>query len=593
MIVSELPDIIEGILPNKNASIWEIIHYELPPVALQLVDVPLVPSAALESSSISPSIDYLSFTTQPTAPDGFCYELQSLLREPDTGEHKSLKIPWFPEELGRVGLWIMEYWDRVRYLRWVQDRWKPRLGWLVKQRALDTEIPNALGVYDKAVKCLKYLHPGEKLAFRGSPQRGEDLEDVAGRLLSNEWLSDSTINHLIDVLQFRVKANSSADKPIPFVLPPSVQISFSGALQSSRLSEQEYKPPKSASQLEAWMEEEGGRTLLFVLNINDSHWVAGCADLVEQHIQIGDSLGGFPDVHDALEPLQTWFHHIFGQTFPVEFTMPTGQQTDGSCCGLFSVNALAMCALGDAPLAHQARNLARASGFLEIARLHLAANKRPNGLGPSVVPQDSRNNIVDISDGSDNEELTGRADYIELSSECESEDEDEPEGEQADKLEGKLGGELESKFSHENVERDSKSGDKRHHNENLSTDGDSAEGGTYGGFRRVNVPNVVVGMVMGIGGLTQLLAGMWEFAEGNSLGATGFSCHGGIWISCGIINWCAGLVANQLNDALGIHFLVWFIVALVIFLAYGLRAQSAKFVRANRESSCYASGARK
>jgi succinate-acetate transporter protein len=32
---------------------------------------------------------------------------------------------------------------------------------------------------------------------------------------------------------------------------------------------------------------------------------------------------------------------------------------------------------------------------------------------------------------------------------------------------------------------------------------------------------VVVGMAMGVGGLTQLLAGMWEFAEGNSLGATG------------------------------------------------------------------------
>jgi succinate-acetate transporter protein len=28
-------------------------------------------------------------------------------------------------------------------------------------------------------------------------------------------------------------------------------------------------------------------------------------------------------------------------------------------------------------------------------------------------------------------------------------------------------------------------------------------------------------MAMAIGGLTQLLAGMWEFAEGNSLGATG------------------------------------------------------------------------
>lgn len=37
-------------------------------------------------------------------------------------------------------------------------------------------------------------------------------------------------------------------------------------------------------------------------------------------------------------------------------------------------------------------------------------------------------------------------------------------------------------------------------------------------------PNVVVGMAFGVGGLTQLLAGMWEFGTGNTFGATGKSC---------------------------------------------------------------------
>ena len=41
------------------------------------------------------------------------------------------------------------------------------------------------------------------------------------------------------------------------------------------------------------------------------------------------------------------------------------------------------------------------------------------------------------------------------------------------------------------------------------------------GVRGVVVPNVVVGMAMGVGGLAQLLAGMWEFAAGNTFGATG------------------------------------------------------------------------
>ena len=39
--------------------------------------------------------------------------------------------------------------------------------------------------------------------------------------------------------------------------------------------------------------------------------------------------------------------------------------------------------------------------------------------------------------------------------------------------------------------------------------------------RGVTTPNIVVGMALGVGGLAQLLAGMWEFAAGNTLGATG------------------------------------------------------------------------
>ncbi|GAB1527912.1 glyoxylate pathway regulator [Rhizoctonia solani] len=41
------------------------------------------------------------------------------------------------------------------------------------------------------------------------------------------------------------------------------------------------------------------------------------------------------------------------------------------------------------------------------------------------------------------------------------------------------------------------------------------------GARNINVPNVVVAMAMGVGGLCQLLAGMWEYATGNTFGATG------------------------------------------------------------------------
>lgn len=47
----------------------------------------------------------------------------------------------------------------------------------------------------------------------------------------------------------------------------------------------------------------------------------------------------------------------------------------------------------------------------------------------------------------------------------------------------------------------------------------------------MTTPNVVVGMSLVMGGLIQLLAGMWEFACGNTFAATAFSAYSGFWIS--------------------------------------------------------------
>jgi hypothetical protein len=39
--------------------------------------------------------------------------------------------------------------------------------------------------------------------------------------------------------------------------------------------------------------------------------------------------------------------------------------------------------------------------------------------------------------------------------------------------------------------------------------------------RNIHTPNLVVGMALFCGGFAQLLAGMWEFPNGNTLGAAG------------------------------------------------------------------------
>ena len=46
-----------------------------------------------------------------------------------------------------------------------------------------------------------------------------------------------------------------------------------------------------------------------------------------------------------------------------------------------------------------------------------------------------------------------------------------------------------------------------------------------------SVQTIVLGLALFYGGLAQLLAGLWEFAKGNTFGAVAFCSYGGFWLS--------------------------------------------------------------
>ncbi|KAI0055325.1 Gpr1 family protein [Artomyces pyxidatus] len=93
--------------------------------------------------------------------------------------------------------------------------------------------------------------------------------------------------------------------------------------------------------------------------------------------------------------------------------------------------------------------------------------------------------------------------------------------------------------------------------------------------RHITTPNLVVGMALFCGGLAQLLAGMWEFAVGNTFGATAFSSYGAFWLSfatifipdSGIGAAYAAAGGNQEDDAIAIFLTSWMIVTFLFFLA--------------------------
>jgi len=75
-------------------------------------------------------------------------------------------------------------------------------------------------------------------------------------------------------------------------------------------------------------------------------------------------------------------------------------------------------------------------------------------------------------------------------------------------------------------------------------------------------------MAFGVGGLCQLLAGMWEFAAGNTFGSTAFSSYGGFWISFGVLLTpgfgITTALADDLNSALALYLSTWFIFTFIM-----------------------------
>jgi succinate-acetate transporter protein len=94
------------------------------------------------------------------------------------------------------------------------------------------------------------------------------------------------------------------------------------------------------------------------------------------------------------------------------------------------------------------------------------------------------------------------------------------------------------------------------------------------GHNATFIPDLIwVGLALFYGGLTQLLAGMWEFRNRNVFGATAFSTYGGFWMSLGLFVVLAVVsksFAGALTGANLPNAVAWFLVAFAIFNTYML-----------------------
>ena len=76
---------------------------------------------------------------------------------------------------------------------------------------------------------------------------------------------------------------------------------------------------------------------------------------------------------------------------------------------------------------------------------------------------------------------------------------------------------------------------------------------------------VVIGLAVFYGGLAQLLAGMWEFRNGNTFGAVAFTSYGAFWLSFAallipVFGVTFGTAAGPTGNAVGWYLIGWAII---------------------------------
>jgi hypothetical protein len=82
-----------------------------------------------------------------------------------------------------------------------------------------------------------------------------------------------------------------------------------------------------------------------------------------------------------------------------------------------------------------------------------------------------------------------------------------------------------------------------------------------------------LGYALAYGGAAQLLAGMWEFKNRNTFGATAFSTYGGFWI--GLFLWVQFVAPHATSASAAGHDLGWILLAFAIFNTYMLIMSAA------------------
>jgi len=227
-----------------------------------------------------------------------------LLQAISTG-NRSIKPAISNGSYGTYPLWIVAYWDSVFEVRLTQGAWaraEQNLHALSRRWGAKGKKESAQ-VVDRVFNALAVLQWGRDLW--GFSSNGTDNLSILTAYTSNTWLKGEHAGQMLDLLKTKVQLERQS----------TVEIANTWFYKKIKLG---YEAPESyvtdtsfglyhhiGEALEMGRRDQCG----FLVNINQTHWVAVVLDFRMREIWYGDSLGlQMPEIVKEVLEWWTYFH---------------------------------------------------------------------------------------------------------------------------------------------------------------------------------------------------------------------------------------------------------------------------------------------
>lgn len=248
-------------------------------------------------------------------PARICVQLEEHLREAVGRGSRSVMHPTKP------GLWT-PLWT-VRLYKWGERLLNRRHAWM--QCWLWTLEAAEKEAWDRGFKIdvIEVLRRARSDDPISEFVRVHTLR-LASQLLSDSWLTEETMNCLLEVI--RRDAKTAGLFVAPAELCQAVQEDASHELSATW-----------GNMLASGLVHQ----LLLVYNVGGSHWVAMVVDVGSSTVASGNTLLSVSDAA-ALDVIKSWLQHYVPQNTwkSSRGQIPVAKQIDGNSCGIGSINAL-------------------------------------------------------------------------------------------------------------------------------------------------------------------------------------------------------------------------------------------------------------